>query len=351
MYEYEKDPTAPAAAAALVEKWTKIAFRTELQTPEEQQQVIQAVKDLYTVSDLPVPRAIILSPSPLFSRALAGLCTLPPPKALDPTKSALHRALHAFHNNIPFKYDPATDPKSTPEHIRATVDSIHGREGLDACTEVVSIYQGGNELAWSPCFIEFGRTHVKLDLDYSKYEPWHTLAELSGWRFVHADFCIVSDFPIAVHVANDVLHNETGPARLWSDGFAIYSVTGVSVPAHWVEDTANIDPKEVIATTNVEQRAIGARLCGWPKMLQVLEQEVIDDSEDGKYPSNDIGSLITLRIPGLPEPGLFLKAVCPRNGIICEEVPRNAGIKTARDAQAWRHGKTAATYKHSPFRT
>jgi hypothetical protein len=146
-------------------------------------------------------------------------------------------------------------------------------------------------------------------------------------------------------------HNDTGPFCRWRDGSALYSWHGVRVPAMWIEDRANLSPHEVIAHENVEMRAAGAAIIGWPKMLSVLEAKVIDDSGDP-----DIGQLIELCLPGLDEPGRFLKAECPRNGIICEGVPRVSDIdglpiKTALHAQAWRIGDPLSDYQHPPQRT
>ena len=95
----------------------------------------------------------------------------------------------------------------------------------------------------------------------------------------------------------------------------------------------------------------GAAIVGWPKMLDVLKVKVIDDSG-----SPDIGQLIELKLPGLSEPGRFLKALCPRNGIIVEGVPRVSDIdglpiQTALHAQAWRIGDPLSEYQHPPART
>ena len=123
------------------------------------------------------------------------------------------------------------------------------------------------------------------------------------------------------------------------------------MPADWIEQRATLDPAEVIAAENVEQRAAGAAIVGWPRMLSVLNARVIDDSG-----SDDIGQLIELTLPGLDEPGRFLKAVCPRNGIIVEGVPRVSDIdglpiETALAAQAWRIGDPQSEYQHPPVRT
>ena len=73
-------------------------------------------------------------------------------------------------------------------------------------------------------------------------------------------------------------------------------------------------------------------------------------------PSSDIGALVELTLPGLPEPGLFLMAQCPRNGTICEGVPRVSDIdglpiETAIAAQAWRDALPASEYSHASLRT
>ena len=86
-------------------------------------------------------------------------------------------------------------------------------------------------------------------------------------------------------------------------------------------------------------------------MLSVLKAKVID-----KNASDDIGELIELRLPGLSEPGRFLKARCPRNGVIVEGVPYTSDIdglpiNTALAAQAWRIGDPQSEYEHPATRT
>jgi hypothetical protein len=137
-----------------------------------------------------------------------------------------------------------------------------------------------------------------------------------------------------------------------SAGFSYFGAGhGVRVPDHWLAARANLDPNEVIKSENVEQRAAGAAIVGWPKMLSVLKAKVIDDSGN-----DDIGQLIELKLPGLREAGRFLRARCPRNGTIVEGVPRVSDIDglpidTALAAQAWRIGDPQAEYAHPPMRT
>lgn len=175
---------------------------------------------------------------------------------------------------------------------------------------------------------------------------------------MHDEFCIVSDFPEVLLVDSENRpHCETGPSHRWRDGWSLYHWHGVKVPDHWIEDRTNLDPNEVIAAENVELRAAGAAICGWPKMLSVLKAKVIDQHKfDNGSPNDDIGALIELTLPGLPEPGRFLKARCPRNGLIVEGVPRVSDIdgkpiNTALAAQAWRIGDPQSEYQHPTRRT
>ena len=147
------------------------------------------------------------------------------------------------------------------------------------------------------------------------------------------------------------LHNENGKAVEYSDGWGVSAWHGTRVPDEWLENRDNIDPTEVLRTSDVEQRAAGAAIIGWPKMARILDRRIIDGD-----PETDIGALIELSLPGLSEPGRFLQAICPRNGTIVEGVPRvsdidNLPIETAMAAQAWRDGLPASEYQHPLYRT
>lgn len=134
-------------------------------------------------------------------------------------------------------------------------------------------------------------------------------------------------------------------------GYSLHAWHGVRVPAHWIDDKDNLDSAEIISTENVEQRAAGASIIGWAKMADKLDRKVIDGD-----PESDIGALVELTLPGLPDPGRFLMAKCPRNGTICEGLPRVSDIDglpidTAIAAQAWRDCLPQSEYSHPAVRT
>lgn len=183
-------------------------------------------------------------------------------------------------------------------------------------------------------------------------KPLINLSASSGWVLALDGIAILSERHCVVERDDEKnLHCETGPAVAYPDGLSLYFWHGVRVPDHWIADRANLDPNEVIRHDNVEVRAAGAAIVGWPKMLEVLKAKVIDDSGD-----EDIGQLIEMTLPGLNTPGRFLKAVCPRNGVIVEGVPfvsdiDGKPIDTALAAQAWRVGDPQSEYEHPTQRT
>jgi hypothetical protein len=226
-----------------------------------------------------------------------------------------------------------------------------GDFGLQCAAKAHGMWAGGNQWSGYDAYLSFFQDVAKLPLDYSRYRHWRTLAERSGPRIVHPDFCMISDRPerLLVDSANRP-HCENGPFCRWRDGSELYSWHGTRVPARWIMERDTLDPAEVIRHENVEMRAAGAAIVGWARMLSVLKSKVIDDSG-----SDDIGQLIELTLPGLRGPGRFLKMSCPRNGCCVEGVPRiddyGEPIETAFHAQAWRVGDRLSEYQHPKRRT
>lgn len=186
----------------------------------------------------------------------------------------------------------------------------------------------------------------------SRFEIDEALVKNCGWVWWHENVLAISDRPAVINRDEaGRLHCETGPSIAYRDGWRLHHWHGVSVPAEWIEDRANLSPAKVLRSKNVEQRAAGAAIVGWPKMVSKLKRKIIDGD-----PDSDIGALIELTLPGLREPGRFLQAVCPRNGTIVEGVPRtsdidNLPIDTAIAAQAWRDGVPKSEYQHPLYRT
>lgn len=365
------------ALSELADRWVANAMRTDRVSPPE---AADAIKALYRAAGLDDDIAVVVVPSPIVMAAVYGaacaLSGLSAPltaatevatrdatraatRAIrdatdDATRAAIQIATLATTRDATLETAITTDEAARDATLAAieACKTVAGDGGL-ACTQNwCRAYQGGNLWVTWEAYLAGCRDVLGLDLpEYKNYAAWERCALVAGgFRVMHEKFCIITDYPEILRVDDDHRpHCETGPSHRWRDGWALYHWHGVRVPAHWIEGTP--DPAEIIAAENVEQRAAGAEIVGWDKMLAVLDARVVDDSG-----SEDIGQLIELTLPGLETPGRFLKARCPRNGTIVEGVPYVSDIDrwpidTALAAQAWRDGKSQSEYQHPPRRT
>jgi len=212
-------------------------------------------------------------------------------------------------------------------------------------------FAGGSEMYWVAWYKYAEKLGCKFDCaDW--LDQWINYAETCGPLYPYKGMAFVSRRPTALSFDSDrVLHCENGPAMAFGDGLSIYAWHGTRLPEKWVMDKDAVDPAEIIATENVELRAAGAACIGWQRMAEKLDRRVIDGD-----PDTDIGALVEMTLPGLPVPGRFLMAKCPRNGIICEGVPLVSDIdglpiETAIAAQAWRDCLPVSEYTHPTIRT
>jgi hypothetical protein len=182
------------------------------------------------------------------------------------------------------------------------------------------------------CFLTAYRDVLGLQLpEHDKYKYWEDAAIHGGFRIMHEEFCIVSDFPEFIHIdEQNRAHCETGPSHRWRDGWSIYTWHGVAVPARWIENRKNLTAAEVLRVENMEQRRAGCEILGWAAILDQLKAVMIDKDTDPH-----IGELLEVTLPDSDEPDRFVRARCGtgREFAIC--VPRT--MKTALQAQAWMH--------------
>jgi hypothetical protein len=200
---------------------------------------------------------------------------------------------------------------------------------LECARKWSRLYQGGN--MWSPwvCYLTAFRDVLGQELPiYEKFAPWEELARLSGFRMMHADFCIVSDRPNILKIDDQNRpHCDDGPSHQWRDGWSLYHWHGVSIPAEWIEDKTSLTPAMALTWENIEQRRAACEILGWHNILQALDAKVIDRDADPM-----IGELLEV---GLPDIGTerFLRVVCGTGRIFAIPVPPD--MRTALQANAW----------------
>lgn len=118
---------------------------------------------------------------------------------------------------------------------------------------------------------------------YEKYKYWEDCAKLGGFRYMHANFCMVTDFPDFIRIDDNKLpHCEDGPSHRWSDGWSIWSIHGVLVDEQIVmrPDTQTIE--QIEREENEEIRRIRIERFGWNRYLDQSGAKVIDQRKNDR---------------------------------------------------------------------
>lgn len=179
------------------------------------------------------------------------------------------------------------------------------------------------------CYLSAWRDVIGLKLpQHDKYAAWEQCAINGGFRVLHKEFCIVSDFPEIVRVdEQNRPHCADGPSHRWRDGWALYYWHGVKVPAQWIEARDTLTAAEIFKEENAETRRAGCEIIGWDRVLSEIDARLLNDDGDPQ-----IGALYEGTIPGATK-CTFLKVQCGTGRQFV--IPTAPNLKTAIEAQAW----------------
>ena len=88
----------------------------------------------------------------------------------------------------------------------------------------------------------------------------------------------VSETPEIIHWENKRLHNITGAAVSYKDGYSLYSIHGIRFEKElWEKVTKKtISPKELMSITNIEQRMAALKVVGIEYIFEETNVELLD---------------------------------------------------------------------------
>ena len=110
------------------------------------------------------------------------------------------------------------------------------------------------------------------------------LAKSAGWAIPHENICWVSErHNILERDSQGRLHSITGPACAYPDGWGIYAVHGVRVPADIIEDRASITLTRIANEQNSEVRRVMIDLYGPKKYLIDSGSTVVQKLPEDHY--------------------------------------------------------------------
>ena len=351
--------------------WIARAFRTEEIEPDK---IVPAVEGLYAAAGLKKPRVVIV-PSPLVMAfaygasaaiwhersggEIADMASATASATVSATASATDRATRsatasatdratdratysATASATASATDRATD-RATYSATYSATDSadtdaaracfdLAGHLGIACAKNWYNVYQGGNMWAYYDCYLTAARDILGLRLkEHDAYAHWEQAAIHGGFRVMHPEFCMVSDFPEVLRVDDqNRAHCETGPSHRWRDGWSLYHWHGVRIPAEWIEDRASLTAEVALKCENVEQRRAACEILGWVAILKALKAKTIDADADP-----EIGTLVEVDLPDAGKER-FLRVMCGTKREFALPVPKE--MRTALQANAWTFG-------------
>ena len=178
-------------------------------------------------------------------------------------------------------------------------------------------------------FYDYCLNELKLKC-CSELVPLMELAQHCGWWAPYKGYVILQDRPCAIHRNEENrLHNESGMAVEYRDGWGVHALNGVRVP-DWLVETksGDLDPHKLTNIDNAQVRAEFVRKVGidrcWYKLAQVVDKS--GDYELGLIEKKPYLKMLNPSVPELwhvegvhPSCDSVLSALRWRNGT--DEVP------------------------------
>jgi hypothetical protein len=318
------------------DRWIEVGLRTG---NADRPRFEQAVRDCYRYAGLLPPRTIVWTTSPLVV-ALAGpiasyvLASLRRDGVVDAAVGG------AVDGAVGGAVGAAVGGA-----VRKTIAALYlhrfwGQFGVGGW------YWGG---AWTSYFREIAGLELPGDL-WDRARAYEATMESACWWFPHRDFVIVSERPqrIARELTDPArprgwgshrLHATDGPAVSFSDGWGVYAVHGVRVPAQVVERPDSLSPKLILAERNVEVRRVMLELFGMDRFVREGSARKVHVDEFGtlwRFDFDDDEPLVMVQVTNsTPESDGSFKDYWLR-------VPPDAA--TARGAIAWTFGLSEDDY-------
>lgn len=290
------------AIDAHAKKWIANAMNT---APVDPVRISSAVRDLYRVSGLKEPRVVVVS-SPRIMAFAGGFASAilwlrknkappkKPAKAIQSVDPELWRAANravraAIGGKPPFdqtptgvSFVPSESGNRTFVHLADTLAAEFGGTRdlfMECAANWWRMYQGGNMWSSWDCYLTAFRDVIGLRLpEYEKYAAWEACAIEGGFRFMHEDFCIVSDRPEILTVdERNRPHGEAGPSHRWRDGWSLYYWHGVQVSAQVVEHPETITIKQIREESNAEVRRVMTERYGYERYCADAKLTKVDE--------------------------------------------------------------------------
>ncbi len=172
--------------------------------------------------------------------------------------------------------------------VRPLVESMFSDKNLvDEAMEAIpnwhQAYQFGNMWSSYDCYLSAMRDVIGLTgLDcWDKFSAWEECTKSAGFRFMQADYCIVTDRPnILKKDSEHRPHCDDGPSHQWRDGFSLWHIHGVRVTEQIVMKPDTLTMDQISSESNAEVRRIMVERYGYERYAKDAGVVVVDTCPD-----------------------------------------------------------------------
>lgn len=196
-------------------------------------------------------------------------------------------------------------------------------------------WYGGHLWAAYPAHLTFYRDVLKQPTE--DLTGLELLARSSGHVWFGREFAMICERPTHLQFDDrDRLHNDTGPAVAYPDGWAIYRVHGVEVPASVVLEPEKQSVEDIQKEENAEVRRIRIEKFagnnkspgeGWVRYLQTIKADLLDRRYNAIEGTEEV-------LCGFDRETNILVCHCPSTArIYAMPVPNT--VKTCDEAQSY----------------
>lgn len=212
--------------------------------------------------------------------------------------------------------------------------------------EHANFIYGSQDASWLSFYAFF-----QNETEITGIEPLNPLMSLLGkcsFILPYDSVCFVSQNLSQVSMANGRLHNTTGPAWSYADGFCGYSLQGIAVPKFVIDCINGANHYEdVLKIRNVEQRLVAIRHIGIQHFMREFKGREIDQFGVVQADGRPEYVLHEVTIAGEKEKLLEMKNPSEDKRHY-EFVPPT--VKSAQEAYVTRFGHLKGKYKAPSFK-
>lgn len=188
-------------------------------------------------------------------------------------------------------------------------------------------FWGGLELYWIAYYLWPHDTlrPIHTEEQATQLRHWVTLAKAGCW-IPFTGVNILCEPPSQIRRQDGRLHNDTGPAVEFRDGWVHWSINGVAVDEQVVMRPESQTIEQIRGDDNEERRRIRIERYGWTRYLEDIHAKIKDTRR------NDVDGTDEILLDG--DNMVVLVCACPSTArVYGMEVPND--IKSCEQAQRW----------------